>query len=84
MAFAKICGLSTPETVAAALAGKAAYVGFMFFEKSPRYVTPDVAARLAAAVRGIPPELERYKSLRPFRAALLDYLDRQSGAGSNA
>jgi hypothetical protein len=45
---------------------------------------PGEAARLAAAVRGIPPELERYKSLRPFRAALLDYLDRQSGAGSDA
>jgi phosphoribosylanthranilate isomerase len=52
MALAKICGLSTPETVAAALAGRAAYVGFMFFEKSPRYVTPQAAARLAAPVRG--------------------------------
>jgi phosphoribosylanthranilate isomerase len=52
MALAKICGLSTPETVAAALAGKAAYVGFMFFEKSPRNVTPETAARLAAPARG--------------------------------
>jgi phosphoribosylanthranilate isomerase len=52
MTLAKICGLSTPETVAAALAGKAAYVGFMFFEKSPRNVTPAAAARLAAPVRG--------------------------------
>jgi phosphoribosylanthranilate isomerase len=52
MALAKICGLSTPETVAAALAGKAAYVGFMFFEKSPRNIAPDAAARLAAAARG--------------------------------
>jgi phosphoribosylanthranilate isomerase len=52
MTLAKICGLSTPETVAAALAGKAAYLGFMFFEKSPRNVTPQAAARLAAAARG--------------------------------
>jgi phosphoribosylanthranilate isomerase len=52
MALAKICGLSTPEAVAAALAGRAAYVGFMFFEKSPRYVTPQAAARLAAPARG--------------------------------
>jgi phosphoribosylanthranilate isomerase len=52
MALAKICGLSTPETVAAALDGGAAYLGFNFFEKSPRYVTPDAAARLAAPVRG--------------------------------
>ncbi len=52
MAVAKICGLSTPETVAAALKGGAAYVGFNLFEKSPRYVTPDAAARLAAPARG--------------------------------
>jgi len=52
MTLAKICGLSTPETVAAALAGKASYVGFMFFEKSPRNVSPETAARLAAPARG--------------------------------
>jgi phosphoribosylanthranilate isomerase len=52
MALAKICGLSTPETVAAALAGGAAYLGFNFFEKSPRYVTPETAARLAAPAKG--------------------------------
>lgn len=49
---AKICGLSTPETVAAAVAGKAGYVGFNFFPKSPRYVTAEAAARLAAPARG--------------------------------
>jgi phosphoribosylanthranilate isomerase len=52
MALAKICGLSTDETVAAAIAGRAAYVGFNFFEKSPRLVTPQAAGRLAAAARG--------------------------------
>ncbi|MBS0363774.1 MAG: phosphoribosylanthranilate isomerase [Proteobacteria bacterium] len=49
---AKICGLSTPEGVRAALDGGAAYLGFMFFEKSPRNVAPEAAARLAAPVRG--------------------------------
>jgi hypothetical protein len=39
---------------------------------------PGEAARLAAAVRGVPVELERYKSLMPFRDALLGYLDRQT------
>jgi phosphoribosylanthranilate isomerase len=48
----KICGLSTPETVAAALAGTAAYLGFNFFPKSPRYVTAEAAGRLAAPARG--------------------------------
>ena len=46
----KICGLSTPETVAAAVAAGAAYVGFVFFPKSPRAVTPQQAARLVAHV----------------------------------
>jgi phosphoribosylanthranilate isomerase len=49
---AKICGLSTPEAVNAALDGGAAYLGFAFFERSPRNVTPELAARLAAPARG--------------------------------
>ena len=49
--LAKICGLSTPETVKAAIDGGAGYLGFNFFEKSPRYVTPETAARLAEPAR---------------------------------
>ena len=52
MTGAKICGLSTPETVRAALDGGAAYLGFVFFPRSPRNVAADVAARLAAPARG--------------------------------
>jgi phosphoribosylanthranilate isomerase len=48
----KICGISTPEAVAAALDGGAAFLGFMFFDKSPRNVAPDAAWRLAQPVRG--------------------------------
>ena len=51
MTPAKICGLSTPETVRAALDGGAAFIGFMFFDASPRNIAPDAAGRLAAAVR---------------------------------
>ncbi|NBU27708.1 MAG: phosphoribosylanthranilate isomerase [Caulobacteraceae bacterium] len=47
----KICGLSTPDTVQAAVDGGAAFLGLNFFEKSPRYVSPDTAARLAALAR---------------------------------
>lgn len=46
----KICGLSTPETIAAAVAGGVAYIGFNFFPKSPRYVTPEQARALALDV----------------------------------
>lgn len=52
MASVKICGLSTPETVAAAVDGGAAFLGFNFFPPSPRYLTPDAAARLAPPARG--------------------------------
>jgi phosphoribosylanthranilate isomerase len=48
----KICGIRTPEAVTAALEGGASFLGFMFFEKSPRNVAPDAAWRLAQPVRG--------------------------------
>ncbi|MFI4950541.1 MAG: phosphoribosylanthranilate isomerase [Caulobacterales bacterium] len=49
---AKICGISTREAVTAALDGGAAFLGFMFFEKSPRNVTPEAAFHLAQPARG--------------------------------
>ena len=51
-AATKICGVSTPEAVRAALDGGAGFLGFMFFERSPRKVTPEAAARLAQPVQG--------------------------------
>ncbi|CAN5377618.1 phosphoribosylanthranilate isomerase [soil metagenome] len=48
----KICGLSTEETLDAALAAGAEMVGFNFFPKSPRYVTPARAAELAKRIAG--------------------------------
>lgn len=47
---AKICGLKEPESIAAALAGGADYLGFNFFPPSPRYLAPDLAASLAARI----------------------------------
>ncbi|MGI9351537.1 MAG: phosphoribosylanthranilate isomerase [Rhizobiaceae bacterium] len=43
----KICGLSTPEAVDAAIAGGATHMGLIFFEKSPRHVTVYSAAKLS-------------------------------------
>src|ERR1700748_854209 len=48
---AKICGLSTPEAVSAAVGGGASHIGFVFFGKSPRNIHPELAARLAEPVR---------------------------------
>lgn len=47
---AKICGLSTPDTLAAAVAGGASHVGFVFFPPSPRHVDFDRVAGLASGV----------------------------------
>jgi phosphoribosylanthranilate isomerase len=48
----KICGLSTPEAVDAALAGGADYLGFVFFAASPRAIAPGAARRLAEPAGG--------------------------------
>ena len=46
----KICGLTSPEGIAAAVSAGARYLGFVFFAKSPRHVTPEQAAALASEV----------------------------------
>jgi phosphoribosylanthranilate isomerase len=43
----KICGLSTPEMVDAALNAGADMIGFVHYEKSPRHVSLDVAKSLS-------------------------------------
>jgi phosphoribosylanthranilate isomerase len=48
----KICGLSTPETMAAALDAGADMVGLVFHPKSPRFVALEAAGALAAQARG--------------------------------
>lgn len=48
--LAKICGINSPEAMAAAIAGRAAYVGLVFYPPSPRNVTPEQAASLIAGV----------------------------------
>ena len=50
--LAKICGLTTPETLDAALAGGAAFVGAVVFPKSPRHIDPLHAATLFERARG--------------------------------
>ncbi|MCP5073894.1 MAG: phosphoribosylanthranilate isomerase [Rhodobacteraceae bacterium] len=46
----KICGLSTPASISAAVEAGASYVGFNFFAKSPRYVDLALARQLALTV----------------------------------
>lgn len=51
-ALAKICGLTRPDTLDAALAGGAAFVGAVVFPNSPRHIEPLHAATLFERARG--------------------------------
>ncbi|KRB79398.1 N-(5'-phosphoribosyl)anthranilate isomerase [Sphingomonas sp. Root710] len=66
---AKICGLSTPETVGAAIRHGAAHIGFVFFPKSPRNVDPAQAGALAALA---PPHIGKVAVLVDPDDALID------------
>lgn len=48
----KICGLTTPDTLDAALDGGADFVGAVVFPKSPRHIAPNAAAALFERARG--------------------------------
>jgi phosphoribosylanthranilate isomerase len=52
----KICGLSTEETLDAAIGAGASMVGFVFYPPSPRAVTPAQVARL---IRPVPPHVTK-------------------------
>ena len=47
---AKICGITTPDALDAAIGGGASHVGFVFFAPSPRDLGMDAARALAAGV----------------------------------
>jgi phosphoribosylanthranilate isomerase len=53
---AKICGLSSETAVEAAIAGGAAYVGFVFYPPSPRSVS---AARAGELCKAVPASVQR-------------------------
>jgi phosphoribosylanthranilate isomerase len=52
----KICGVSDPSALVAAVKGGARYVGFVFFPRSPRFVT---AVRAAALAQDVPAGIMR-------------------------
>lgn len=53
--FIKICGLSTPDTVAAAIEAGADALGFVLAPNSPRTITP---ARARELIDGVPSSIE--------------------------
>lgn len=48
----KICGISTGDSLDAAIRARADHAGFVFFPKSPRAVTPTEAMALSARAEG--------------------------------
>ncbi|WP_336964319.1 phosphoribosylanthranilate isomerase [Sphingobium aquiterrae] len=72
----KTCGLSTPETVDAAIGAGASHVGFVFFPKSPRHVEAERAGALAMRV---PAHVERVGVTVDPDDALLDTIVRAAG-----
>lgn len=56
MSAIKICGLNSRAAIDAAARAGATHGGFVFFEKSPRFLTQDQARALAQAT---PPSLQR-------------------------
>lgn len=69
MIQAKICGLSTPETVDAAVRHGASHVGFVFFPASPRHVSPP---QIGSLVGPIPPHVRKVGVFVGPDDALLD------------
>lgn len=53
-ALIKICGINDGAAMDAAVAARADFLGFVFFPKSPRHVTPARAGELHARHRGGP------------------------------
>ena len=46
----KVCGITRREDAEAAVTAGASAIGFVFYPKSPRYVTPDAAKELGAGL----------------------------------
>jgi len=70
---AKICGVNSPDAAQAVVKGGAAFMGLVFFRKSPRNVSPTEAAALAAQV---PKSIEKVGVLvNPSDGDLKDILD---------
>lgn len=64
--FVKICGVTRPEAVEAALREGVDAIGFNFHRPSPRYLAPQLASRLA---KPVPPGVLRVAvMLRPRQA----------------
>ena len=72
----KICGMTNAETIRTAIKHKVDYLGFVFYPKSPRNLTPDQAKELT---KNIPQNVKRIAVLvnakDEFIEQIKDYFD---------
>ena len=72
----KICGMTNAETIQTAIKHKVDYLGFVFYPKSPRNLTPDQARELT---KNIPQNVKRIAVLvnakDEFIEKIKDYFD---------
>ena len=89
----KICGISTPATLDAAIAARADHVGFVFFARSPRALTPRDAALLGQRAAGRigrvglfvdPTDSELEKTLRAVRLDMIQLHGKETPARVDA
>ncbi|MBX7198954.1 MAG: phosphoribosylanthranilate isomerase [Rhodospirillaceae bacterium] len=89
----KICGLTDARGVTAAVDAGANLVGFVFFRRSPRYVSPEMAAELASLVpRGVkkvglfvnPTDAELEKTLKAVRLDMIQLHGKETPARVDA
>lgn len=69
----KICGVNSEAAFDAVVTAGADWLGFVFFDRSPRHVTPDRAAELSARSRGGPQRVGLF--VEPTEAQIAATLD---------
>jgi phosphoribosylanthranilate isomerase len=73
----KICGITSYEDAMTAILAGADALGFVFYEKSPRYLTPDQAE---AIIKKLPPFVEKVALFVNVTPQEVDAVCQQTGA----
>ena len=76
MVRVKICGITNVEDALAAAEAGADFLGFIFYPPSPRYVTPEQAGEIIAALRRLEGETGRQHPTRAVGVFVDEELDR--------